>query len=80
MAPYYKTCCENIGKPVCITTTDGRQYRGFIRRVTHTHVYLEPIHGHHGGGYGWGFWGPGFGLGIALGAIGTFAILPWFFI
>lgn len=23
---------------------------------------------------------PGFGLGIALGAIGTLAILPWFFI
>ncbi|MBM7540974.1 hypothetical protein [Amphibacillus cookii] len=79
MSAYYQTCYENMGKPVCIRTRDGKEYRGVIRQVTRSHVYLEPLGGHHGG-YGWGFWGPGFGLGIALGAIGTLAILPWFFI
>lgn len=78
MSRYYKVCCENIGRPVCVRTVDGKEYRGYIRRVTQTHVYLEPIGGH--AGYGFGFWWPGFGLGIALGAIGTLAFLPWFFI
>lgn len=81
MSRYYHVCCENVGRPICIRTVDGVEYRGIIQRVTQTHVYLEPIPGSHAG-YGYGFWGygRGLGLGIALGAIGTLAFLPFFFI
>lgn len=86
MSRYYKMCCDNIGKPVCIKTIDGQEHRGIIRQVTPTHVYLDPLP-NRSGGFGAGYYNqnfygyePGFGLGIALGAIGTLAILPWFFI
>ncbi|SEO15882.1 hypothetical protein SAMN04488134_104132 [Amphibacillus marinus] len=83
MSGHYHTCCQNIGRPVSIRTVDGREHRGVIRNVTQSHVYLEPFGGRPTG-HSWGYWGwgagSGFGLGIALGAIGTLAILPWFFI
>jgi len=86
MSPYYQQCCNNIGKPVSIRTLDEKEHRGVIRRVTPTHVYLDPLPSQ-SGGFGSGYysgpyqpWEPGFGYGIALGAIGTLAILPWFFI
>ena len=65
-----------------------------IRQVTPTHVFIEPLQNQiQGFGTPYYQYGqpvqfvqpyypyrPGFGLGIALGAIGTLAILPWFFI
>lgn len=93
MSNYYKTCCDNVGRPVSIRTLDGQEHRGVIRRVTPSHVYLEPLTNQPrglGSSYYYGrpyppyrpypVYRPGFGLGIALGAIGTLAVLPWFFI
>lgn len=97
MSNNYRLCCQNMGKPVAINTTDGQEYRGIIRQVTPTHVFLEPLPNQQPG-FGSGYYQsyqsyqpyqpqqpvqpyrPGFGLGIALGAIGTLAVLPWFFI
>nr|WP_249310273.1 hypothetical protein [Bacillus sp. FJAT-49736] len=85
-------CQRGIGRPVEIRTKDGRIHRGIIHRVDNRMVYLRPLSGAGYGGYaypfyggygypywgGWG-WGWGFGAGIALGAIGALAFLPWFF-
>lgn len=87
MPNYYKLCCDNIGKPVSIRTVDGQEHRGVIRQVTPTHVFIEPF-SNQARGFGTPYYSyapyypyrPGFGLGIALGAIGTLAVLPWFFI
>lgn len=91
MHNHYKTCCDNLGKPVCIRTLDGQVHRGVIRNVTPTHVYIDPLPSQ-SGGFGSGYYQsyqsyqpyqpyrPGFGFGIALGVIGTLAVLPWFFI
>lgn len=98
MSNYYQLCQKNLGKPVSIQLKDGQEYRGVIRNVTPSHVYLEPL-SDQPRGFGSGYYyqpypvyqpvapaqyvtpyRPGFGLGIALGAIGTLAVLPWFFI
>ncbi|GAA5416052.1 hypothetical protein Pryu01_01084 [Paraliobacillus ryukyuensis] len=80
MSRYYNMCNKNIGRPVCIRTKDGHEHRGIIRRVSTSHVFLEPMPSNLGG-YGYGFWGvgPGFGWGVAFGAIATLAFLPFFF-
>ncbi|MBM7572624.1 hypothetical protein [Aquibacillus albus] len=83
MSNYFNMCQKNVGKPVKITTKDGRVHRGIIQRVNHSHVFLQPTP--RGlGGYGFGYWGPygygpGFGVGVAFGAIATLAFLPFFF-
>jgi len=81
---FYGQCRNYMDRAVEITTRDGNIHRGIIRHVDRRKVYLQPF-GRAGGlggfayGYGgYGGWG-GFGIGIALGAIGTLALLPWFF-
>ncbi|WP_067839522.1 hypothetical protein [Amphibacillus sediminis] len=81
---HYQYCCQNIGRPVLIRTVDGREHRGVISRVTNSHVYLTPLQARERGlgfgFYGYGYpWRPGFGWGVALGAIATVALLPFFF-
>ncbi|WP_010530323.1 hypothetical protein [Lentibacillus jeotgali] len=83
---YYELCCKYKGRPVKIATRDGVVHRGVIRDVDNHRVFIEPF-GCQGnlGGFGYGFYGPGygygsgFGYGIALGAIGTLALLPFFY-
>ncbi|MFD2046506.1 hypothetical protein ACFSTA_19385 [Ornithinibacillus salinisoli] len=85
-AHYYDLCNRHRGRAVEIRTKDGRVHRGIINHVNQQKVYLQPMDGgpRNLGGFGYGFYGPGFGfgglgIGIALGAIGTLALLPWFF-
>ncbi len=89
MSRYYFDLCNRYrGRAVEITTRNGRKHRGIIRNVDQRRVYIQPI-GRPSGfrGFGYGFYGspyggfrPGFGFGIALGAIGTLALLPWLWI
>ncbi|WP_047981116.1 hypothetical protein [Ornithinibacillus contaminans] len=81
---YYNMCCRYKGRAVQIRTHDGRMHRGVIRHVSNNRVYLHPIDATRnlGGfsypfGYGYGY--GGFGAGIALGAIATLALIPFFF-
>ncbi|MFD1363371.1 hypothetical protein [Lentibacillus salinarum] len=84
---YYDLCCRHKGRPVKITTRDGGIHCGIIKHVDQHRVFIQPIHAGKGlGGFGYGgFYGPGYGYGpglgygIALGAIGTLALLPFFF-
>ena len=62
-------------RPVEIRTRDGRVHRGMIERVDSNRVYLRPLRGTGGFGYGW----IGFGFGIALGAIVSLALLPRYY-
>lgn len=83
---YYGLCQRYKGRAVEIRTHDGSCHRGIIQHVDNRKVYMRPL-GRGGGlggfGYGWGGYGgygrPGFGYGVALGAIGTLALLPFFF-
>lgn len=83
-----------MGRPVQIRTHDGTIHRGIIQRVDRRNVYLSPMGRPGLGGYGYGFGGfgavggfgvggfgyrPGFGAGIALGAIATLALVPFLF-
>ncbi len=83
-------CNRHHGKAVMIRTKDGREHRGIIQHVDNRQVYIQPMSGGRNlggfgyGGYGYGGYGyrgrgRGFGFGIALGAIATLAILPFFF-
>lgn len=88
---YYDVCCRHMGRPVEITTKDGRCHRGMIQHVDRNNVYLQPLgSGKNFGGFGYGYgpygpyggfggYGGGFGPGIALGSIATLALLPLFF-
>lgn len=85
---YYEMCRGGVGRPVRITTRDGRTHTGMIHRVTNSRVYLQPFgqgnRGNYGGfaypwgrrGYGYGY--GGFAAGIAIGAIIGLAFLPFF--
>ncbi|GIO25803.1 hypothetical protein [Ornithinibacillus bavariensis] len=76
---YHGLCNRYRGRAVKIVTRDGRVHRGIIHRVDGRRVYLRPIDGARNlGGYGYGFFG-GFGYGLALGAITSIALLPFFF-
>jgi hypothetical protein len=84
---YYQVCSRYKGRNVRIVTRDGKVYEGIIEHVDQQKVYLRQMGGRPGlGGYGYGFWGPGFGygrgllLGVGLGAIGTLALAPLFWI
>lgn len=83
---FYQMCCRYRGRAVEIRTRDGRIHRGIIKNVNRRYVYIDPIgRSPSFGGFGYGFFGPGYGyrrglgLGIALGAIGTIALLPFFY-
>ncbi|WP_188456788.1 hypothetical protein [Virgibacillus oceani] len=78
---YYGLCQRYRGRAVEIRTHDGRCHRGIIRRVNNNRVFIQPLGRNRNlGGYGYGGFGyGGFGYGIALGAIATLALLPFFF-
>jgi hypothetical protein len=79
---YYSLCRRHMGKAVEIRTHGGRVHRGIIERVSPNRVYLRPLGRTRGlGGFGLGYYGYGFGFGfgVALGAIATLAVLPFFF-
>lgn len=82
VADCYALCRQCMGRAVEITTHDGRIFRGIIRNVDRKRVYLQPLGCTRDlGGFGYGWFGfPGFGAGIALGAIATLALLPLLFI
>lgn len=74
---YYNQCCRYHGQTVRITTRDGRVHLGNITRVNRQMVWIRPTRSL--GGYGMGYyWGDGFGVGIALGAITGIALAAAF--
>ncbi|OLN22137.1 hypothetical protein BTO30_11220 [Domibacillus antri] len=76
----YNLCCKHHGRVVRITCHDGKVHVGKITRVTREHVWLRPVGGI--GGFGYGFYrgyGYGYGIPIALAAIGGFALGAAFF-
>ncbi|WP_067727454.1 LSm family protein [Oceanobacillus damuensis] len=80
---YHSVCRRNRGRAVEIRTLDGRIHRGIISDVDDRNVYLQPLRRNpnlwgFGYGYGYGFGRPGFGAGIAIGAIATLVLLPFF--
>ncbi|WP_335872822.1 hypothetical protein [Bacillus sp. 2205SS5-2] len=77
----YHLCCRHHGKVVRITGRDGRVRVGQITRVTNSHVWLRPVGGPRGLGYGYygGFGYGGFGVPFALGAILGIAVGAAFF-
>lgn len=84
---YRKLCHRYRGRAVEIRTRDGKVHRGIISHVDNHKVYIHPLSRRRDfGGYGSGFFGPGFfgrrrsfALGVALGAITTLVLLPFFF-
>ncbi|GEN83833.1 hypothetical protein SLU01_21450 [Sporosarcina luteola] len=85
---YHALCSRHIGRSVVIGTRDGRTHRGIIQGVRNNRVYIQPFGRQrnlggfgYGFGYGYGFGGRGrgiaFAFGIALGAIATFALIPF---
>lgn len=76
----YDLCCKYQGKRVRITDNRGNVHVGRITNVDNRNVWLMPDRM----GYGIGFWGfgaaPGFGYGIALGAITGIVLASIFFI
>ena len=77
---FYNVCSRYHGKTVRITCRDGRVHTGEITRLNRNMVWIRPIGGL--GGYGYGFGGYGrrnFGFGIALGAITGIVLASAFF-
>lgn len=88
---HYSMCQCYRGRAVEITTHDGMTFRGVIMEVDRERVFLQPLgYSRNFGGFSYGWYGnpgsvylgpgPGFGAGIALGAIATLFLLPLFFI
>ncbi|WP_391117066.1 hypothetical protein [Psychrobacillus sp. L3] len=74
----YNQCRKYHGQRVRITCRDGRVHEGEITRVNRQMVWIRPTGSL--GGYGMGFfWGDGFGVGIALGAITGIVLATAFF-
>lgn len=44
---YCNMCRGNVGRGVCITTRDGRVYRGVISVVNGSQVFITPIRGNY---------------------------------
>lgn len=73
-ADAYNLCNRYHGKMVRIRCNDGTVHVGEITGVNRNMVWIRPQSGMGGYGLGWGWNGygyyrPGFGVGIALGAI-----------
>lgn len=77
---YHSLCNRYRGRAVEIRTHRGDVHRGIIDRVSNNRVYLRPVgRPNRLGGFGYGGWGWGFGWGVALGAIASLALIPFFF-
>ena len=77
---YHNLCHRYRGRAVEIRTRDGRVHRGIIHRVDPHRVFLQPLRRPRNlGGFGLGYWGFGFGWGIAIGAIVGLALISPFF-
>ena len=80
---FYHLCCKHVGRTVRLTCHDGRIHTGRITHVTNRHVWIQPVGG--AGGFGYGFYGGyrygryGYGYPIALAAIAGFALATAFF-
>lgn len=81
---YHALCKRHRGKAVELRTYDGRIHRGVIRHVDNCRVYIQPLcRPRNLGGFGYGGYGGyrgygGFGYGVALGAIATLVLIPFF--
>ncbi|MCU9612349.1 hypothetical protein OEV98_02080 [Caldibacillus lycopersici] len=80
----YRSLCHRYrGRAVQIRTRDGRVHRGLIMNVGNNRVYLRSFDGSRRnlGGFGYGYYGAGYGFtyGLALGAITSLVLLPFFF-
>lgn len=73
----YNLCCRYHGQRVRITCRDGSVHVGEITRTSRNRVWIRPDDNL--GGYGLGFFGEGFGYGIALGAITGIILATAFF-
>lgn len=81
-ADAYNLCRRYQGRNVRIKCKDGTVHVGEITRLSPNMVWIRPHN--RMGGYGLGFWGfnrfrPGFGIGIALGAIIGIGLASAFF-
>ncbi|MGG3737715.1 hypothetical protein [Aeribacillus pallidus] len=89
---YHHLCARNIGRMVQIRDRFGRVHRGVIHRVSRTHVFIRPIRPAVPRGFGYGLGYRRFGrpffrrrfafgaaIGIALGAIIAFSLIPFAF-
>ena len=65
----YDLCCKYHGKRVRITDNQGNVHVGTISKVNRRMVWIQPDEGLGGLGIGYWVFGPGFGYGIAIGAI-----------
>ncbi|WP_164669281.1 hypothetical protein [Virgibacillus doumboii] len=88
---YHALCRRYRGRAVEIRTRGGEVHRGIICHVDNNSVFIRPFNRPRRlGGFGYGFYGPGygryggyggfggFGYGIALGAIAGLALIPFF--
>ncbi|QHE51646.1 hypothetical protein [Pontibacillus sp. HMF3514] len=73
----YQRCCRLQGRVVRLRC-HGRVHVGEVTRVTRSHVWIRPIGGPRGLGYGF-FGFRGFGVPFALGAITGIALASVFF-
>ena len=89
-ADAYNLCSRYQGKMVRIRCNDGTEHVGQITKVDRRMVWINPQSGMGGYGLGWGWGGygygpgygyyrPGFGVGIALGAIVGIGLASAFF-
>ncbi|KGP91835.1 hypothetical protein N780_15855 [Pontibacillus chungwhensis BH030062] len=70
----YDRCCRYKGRVVRLESR-GRVHVGEVTRVTRSHVWIRPVGGQRG--LGWGYYGfgyGGFGVPFALGAITGIAL------
>lgn len=83
---YHNLCTRYKGRAVKIRTRDGKVHCGVIDNVNKNRVFLRRSKGARIGGFSYGYGGYGgygryqeFGVGIALGAIASLILLPFFF-
>jgi len=83
---YHDLCTRYQGRAVKIRTRDGKVHCGIIDNVNRNQVFLRGSKGTRIGGFSYGYGGyggygryRGFGVEIALGAIASLILLPFFF-